>query len=79
RRIPHHMTMIEDQELDVSPLTVHELVKGVAEDPELGISLMITGHGSGRSHGRAVGGAGAVVAEGHEDGAAAGLASAAAD
>jgi hypothetical protein len=25
-RIPHHTTMINDQELDVSPPTVHELV-----------------------------------------------------
>ncbi|MEV7915660.1 transposase, partial [Streptomyces fimicarius] len=40
---------------------------------------MITVHGSGRSHGRAVGGAGAVVAEGCQVGAAALLASAAAD
>lgn len=40
---------------------------------------MITVHGSGRSHGRAVGNAGAVVAEGDEGGAAARLASAAAD
>jgi len=27
RRVPHHMTMIDDQEPDVSPLTVHELVR----------------------------------------------------
>ncbi|MFJ3229341.1 hypothetical protein ACIPJS_39385 [Streptomyces sp. NPDC086783] len=27
RRVPHHMTMIHDQELDVSPLTVHEIVR----------------------------------------------------
>ncbi|MGC0407479.1 hypothetical protein [Streptomyces ambofaciens] len=26
RRVPHHTTMINDQELDASPLTVHELV-----------------------------------------------------
>lgn len=26
RRVPHHMTMIDDQELNISPLTVHELV-----------------------------------------------------
>ncbi|MDG4857058.1 IS5 family transposase [Streptomyces sp. T-3] len=38
---------------------------------------MITVHGLGRSHGRAVGGAGAVVAEGDEGGTAARLASAA--
>jgi hypothetical protein len=25
RRVPHHMTMIDDQELDASPPTVHEL------------------------------------------------------
>ncbi|WP_327720283.1 hypothetical protein OG381_36760 [Streptomyces sp. NBC_00490] len=25
--IPHHMTMINDQELDVSPPTMHELVR----------------------------------------------------
>jgi hypothetical protein len=29
RRVPHHTTMIDDQALDVSPLTVHELVKGL--------------------------------------------------
>lgn len=27
RRVPHQMTMIDDQEPDVSPLTVHELVR----------------------------------------------------
>ncbi|MFD7973207.1 hypothetical protein, partial [Streptomyces clavifer] len=26
RHVPHHTTMIDDPELDVSPLTVHELV-----------------------------------------------------
>ncbi|MFJ4691753.1 hypothetical protein [Streptomyces sp. NPDC088766] len=26
RRVPHHTTMINDQELNASPLTVHELV-----------------------------------------------------
>ncbi|MEU7206772.1 hypothetical protein, partial [Streptomyces sp. NPDC045470] len=26
RRVPHHMTMIDDQRLDASPLTVHEVV-----------------------------------------------------
>ncbi|MFE0143005.1 hypothetical protein ACFWZ8_21915, partial [[Kitasatospora] papulosa] len=26
RHVPHHSTMIDDPELDVSPLTVHELV-----------------------------------------------------
>jgi hypothetical protein len=30
-RIPHHTTMINNQEPDVSPPTVHELVKGVAQ------------------------------------------------
>ncbi len=28
RRVPHHTTVIDDQELDASPPTVHELVKG---------------------------------------------------
>jgi hypothetical protein len=27
RRVPHHKTMIDDQKLDASPLTVHELVR----------------------------------------------------
>lgn len=27
RRVPHHTTMIDDQKLDASPLTVHELVR----------------------------------------------------
>jgi hypothetical protein len=40
---------------------------------------MISVHGSGRSHGRTVGRAGAVVAEGHEGRAATHLASAAVD
>ncbi|MGW3381956.1 hypothetical protein ACWDCO_17425 [Streptomyces albogriseolus] len=38
RHVPHHTTMINDQKLDVSPLTVHELVKGVAQGRELGIT-----------------------------------------
>lgn len=27
RRVPHHTTMIDDQKIDASPPTVHELVK----------------------------------------------------
>ncbi|MFJ2565483.1 MULTISPECIES: hypothetical protein [unclassified Streptomyces] len=29
RRVPHHTTMIDDQELDASPPTVHEFVEVV--------------------------------------------------
>ncbi|MGV9553082.1 hypothetical protein [Streptomyces ardesiacus] len=29
RRVPHHTTMIDDQELDASPPTVHEVVSVV--------------------------------------------------
>jgi hypothetical protein len=29
RRVPHHTTMIDDQDPDASPLTVHELVRAI--------------------------------------------------
>jgi hypothetical protein len=35
--VPHHPTMINHHGLDVSPLVVHELVKGVAEGLVAGI------------------------------------------
>ncbi|MBB4795278.1 hypothetical protein BJY54_005890 [Streptomyces nodosus] len=35
-RVPHHATMIDDQKLDASPPTVHELVRPGYGDPEYG-------------------------------------------
>jgi hypothetical protein len=33
RRVPHHTTMIDDQDPDASPLTVHELVRSLRPAP----------------------------------------------
>ncbi|WP_235787110.1 hypothetical protein [Streptomyces mutabilis] len=57
RRVPHHTTMIDDQKLDVSPLTVHELVSdlfGLTEPfeyRELRHRLANYGHLEGRAAG----------------------------
>jgi hypothetical protein len=44
-RVPHHMTVINDQELDASPPTVHELARTSFAQPTAGFGMCGNQHG----------------------------------